>query len=131
MGNTCFLFNKMNHKFNKILKNHKEFFLWILIFLSIDYLLLFALEITLPGLVMENFNLNILLLVVLLGWFGALNYYNIKKDDFKNFNKLIGWFFLFFLFLASWLVLFNIIFWEFLIVVGLLLLVIFYFLKNN
>lgn len=130
MGNTYPLFNKMNKKFNKILKTNKEFFLWILIFLSIDYLLLFALEITLPGLVMENFNLNILLVVVLLGWFFFLNHYDIKKNDFKNLNKFLIWLFLLFLFLSSWLVLFNVIFWEFLIVVGLLFLIGFYFLKK-
>jgi hypothetical protein len=131
MGNTCLLFKNINQKIYKVLKENREFFLWILILLSIDYLLLFALEITLPGLVIENFNLNILLIVVLLGWFGVLNYYDIKKSDFKNFNKLIGWCFLFFLLLAGWLVLFNIVFWEFLIVVGLLFLIGFYFMKIN
>jgi hypothetical protein len=79
---------------------------------------------------MENFNLNILLVVVLLGWFFFLNHYDIKKNDFKNLNKFLIWLFLLFLFLSSWLVLFNVIFWEFLIVVGLLFLIGFYFLKK-
>jgi hypothetical protein len=131
MGNTCLLFKNINQKIYKFLKENREFFLWVLILLSIDYLLLFSLEITLPGLVIENFNLNILLLIVLLGWFLILNYCDIKKNEFKDFNNFFIFIFFISLLLGGWLVLFNVVFWEFLVIFFILLSIAFAFVNKN
>jgi membrane-associated HD superfamily phosphohydrolase len=50
------------------LEANYKFFAWLLIILSFNYLALFVLETVLPGFVMNFFNLNFLLLLVLAGW---------------------------------------------------------------
>jgi hypothetical protein len=131
MANICLLFKNTKQQIKEFFKRNKLFFLWVLILLSVDYLLLFSLEITLPGLVIENFNLNILLLIVLLGWFLILNYCDIKKNEFKKFNNFFIFIFFISLLLGGWLVLFNVVFWEFLVIFFILLSIAFAFVKKN
>ncbi|MDZ7611524.1 MAG: hypothetical protein U5L10_02065 [Candidatus Moranbacteria bacterium] len=50
------------------LNDNYKFALWLLIVLTFDYMGLFVLETILPGFVMNFFNLNLLLFVVLAGW---------------------------------------------------------------
>jgi signal transduction histidine kinase len=62
-----FLLRLKNCTQNSLEANYK-FFAWLLIILSFNYLALFVLETVLPGFVMNFFNLNFLLLLVLAGW---------------------------------------------------------------
>ena len=63
----------------------------LIIVLGLEYLLFFSLEVILPGLVTSAFNINILLLVVLLlvTWLSLLNSQEKGKDKnkIKNENK--------------------------------------------
>jgi hypothetical protein len=70
---------------NKLDKNY-SFILWLLIILTVDYFGLFVVETILPGFVMNFFNLNLLLFVVLGGWF-LIVFFTEKTERLEIGNK--------------------------------------------
>jgi len=78
--------------FKKIIQKHDTFILGTLLVLSIDYLVLFFVESILPGYVMSNFNLNFLLLFILLGW--LLVFFNSKGKVALKLSKIYNFIFL-------------------------------------
>jgi hypothetical protein len=107
----------------KILKQNAKFIFWILLVLSIDYLILFFVESILPGYVINHFNLNFLLLVILGGWL-FFPYFSSKKLFAKNSFKLPLFFIITIFFISTWFILYKLLNWElavfflFLIIIG-------------
>ena len=118
---------KIIHKESKrILKQNDTFIFWILLFLSIDYLILFFVESVLPGYVINHFNLNLLLLAILGGWL-AFPYFSHKKFLANKSFKLPLFFLITIFFISTWFILYKLLHWEllvfflFLITIGYLL----------
>ena len=123
-------FKKTDRKIKKIVKKNEDFLMWTLIFLSADYLFLFWIETVLPSYVMSNLNINLLLIFVLIGWLIFSNYSNMKNPFSERLKKIFRIFLVVFLVIVTWFVLYNIIFWEFLVIIIILLLIGFHFLKD-
>ncbi len=79
------ILEKIYHYF--VQKN--DFLKWLFIVLAVEYLFLFSLETILPGFVTTVFNLNLLLLLVMISW--VVSNFFTKKDD-QPFG-LSSWFF--------------------------------------
>jgi len=123
-------FKKTDRKIKKIVKKNEDFLMWTLIFLSADYLFLFWIETVLPSYVMSNLNINLLLIFVLIGWLIFSNYSNMENLFSEKLRKIFRIFLVLFLVIVTWFVLYNIIFWEFLVIIIILLLIGFNFLKD-
>ncbi len=116
----------ISKKTTSILNNNATFVFWLLLVLSLDYLVLFFIESILPGYVINHFNLNFLLLIILAGWL-TLSIFSKKELTPKNFpilNNLFKISLLLIFFIGTWFTLYKIarlellIYFLFLITIG-------------
>jgi CDP-diglyceride synthetase len=78
----------MKDKLIKTIKKEENFLSLVFVVLALDYIVLFVLETILPGFVMKVFNLNLLLLVILVLWLVLASVGN-SNFDLKS-NKLFS-----------------------------------------
>ncbi len=119
----------ISQKVGETTEKNRAFIFSLLLFLSIDYLVLFFIESILPGYVMDHLNLNFLLLIILGGWLGFSVFFD--KKEFLEYSQrtfnLSATFLVTLFFLSTWFTLYRVNHWElivafiFLSVIGFLL----------
>jgi len=104
--------------FKKLIQKNDTSIFWALLVLSFDYLLLFFIESILPGYVMNHFNLNFLLLIILFGWIALVSLTNLQKieEENKRFFRPLLLLGLGLFVISLWFILYNLVYWELVII---------------
>lgn len=122
-------FQSIFKEVKRVSNNNATLFLWILLVLSLDYLVLFFVESILPGYIMNYLNLNFLLLIILGGWLVFSIF--LKKETIPKklpqLNNLFKILLFLIFFIGTWFTLYKIsrlellIYFLFLTIIGYLL----------
>jgi len=124
--------NNKRKSFKKIIQKNDTFIFWTLLVLSIDYLALFFIESILPRYVINYFNLNLLLVFLLISWlvFSFTSKFKLPKSQKQQLQILINIFLIGLFFIGAYFTLYKLAPGELLISISLLSVIGFYLYKK-